>query len=151
MVHGPPLPLSPEFPLLQLAQIIQYRQQVGAWIRNSGPRHRLTISAGGRCLAVVIGEDLGELLGCCAQVVVRAQGSVVIIPAEAVIRWRALQVVTGTPHLPSAERLKEIFPDVEVAGGGFRVPMQDHSPEEVLANCLAHGIQVMESRVVYVV
>src|ERR671921_949046 len=149
MFPGPPLPLSPEFPLFKLVQVIHHRRQVGAWIRGSGSRHRLTISAGDRCVAVVIGEDLGELLGCCAQVVLRVGAGVVVVPAELAIQWRALQVVTGMPHLPAAERLKQIFPDVEVDSTGFRVPTRSSSPEEILASCLAHGIQVMKTGIVY--
>jgi hypothetical protein len=58
-------------------------------------------------------------------------------------------VVTGTQHLPTRERLKEIFPDAEVDTTGFKVPTRSSSPEEVLARCLAHGIQVMKTGIVY--
>jgi len=149
MFAGPPLPLSPDFPLRRLLPLIHDKQQVGAWIGHSGTRHRLTISADGRCVAVMIGEDLGELLGCCSHLVLRAGAGAVVIAAEAVIRWRALQVVTGMPHLPSMERLRQIFPEAEVDPSGFRVLTQYSSPEEVLANCLEHGVQVRESRIVY--
>ena len=149
MFAGPPLPLSPHFPLRRLLPLIHDKQQVGAWVVQSGARHRLIISADGRCAAVMIGEDLGELLGCCGELVLRAGAGAVVIPAEAVIGWRALQVVTGMQHRPSAERLKEIFPGAELEAGGFRVPMQSHSPEEVLANCMSHGIPVVKSQVVY--
>jgi hypothetical protein len=149
MFTGPPLPLPPEFPLRQLIPLINDKQNAGAWVRDSGPAHRLTITANGRCAALVIGQDLGELLQGCAQLVLRAGANAVCVGVEAVIQWRALQVVTAMPHLPSPERLKEIFPGAEIEAGGFRVPTRSHSPEDVLANCLLHGIPVRESRVVY--
>jgi hypothetical protein len=149
MFTGPPLPLPTEFPLRQLIPLINDKQHAGAWVRDSGPAHRLTITAGGRCIAILIGQDLGELLRGCTQLVLRAGSCPVCVTAEAVIQWRALQVVTAIPHLPSLERLKQIFPDAEIEAGGFRVPTQHHSAEEVLANCVLHGIPVMESRVVY--
>jgi hypothetical protein len=149
MFAGPPLPLSPDFPLRRLLPLIHDRQQIGAWVGHSGVRHRLTISADGRCAAVMIGEDLGELLGCCSHLVLRSGAGAVVVAAEGVIRWRALQVVTGLPHLPSVERLRQIFPEAEVEATGFKISTQCSSPEEVLANCIEHGVQVRESRIVY--
>jgi hypothetical protein len=149
MFAGPPLPLSPDFPLRRLLQFIHDKQQVGAWVAHSGSRHRLTISADGRCAAVTVGEDLGELLGCCSHLVLRGGADALVIAAEAVIRWRALQVVTGTPYLPSAERLRQIFPEAELDATGFRISTRCSSPEELLANCLERGVQVKESRIVY--
>ena len=149
MFTGPPLPLPPEFPLRQLIPLVKDTQQVGVWIRHSGALHRLTISAEGRCVAITIGQDLGALLRCCSQVVLRAGSSPLAISAEALIRWRALQVVTGAPHLPDVQLLQEIFPGAEINPTGFRVPTCSRSPEEVLAECVRHGVPVVQSRISY--
>jgi hypothetical protein len=81
--------------------------------------------------------------------VVRSGTRALVVKTEALIQWRALQVVTGTPYLPCAERLKEIFPEADLDLAGFSVPTQGRTPEEVLAKCVAHGIPVAESRIVY--
>jgi hypothetical protein len=73
----------------------------------------------------------------------------VALDAAVIIHWRALQVVTSTPHLPSQERLNEIIPGARRECSGFHVPIRTGHPECVLATCLTHGIRVMESRVVY--
>jgi hypothetical protein len=149
MFSGPPLPLPPEFPLLQLIPLINERKQVGAWVREAGSGHRLTIVAKGRCALVVIGEDLGQLLRCCTHVVLRAGSGAVALAAEEVIRWRALQVVTATPHLPGPELLDHIFPGAQLEPTGFSVPTSTRSPEEVLSECVRRGIPVVETMVVY--
>jgi hypothetical protein len=123
--------------------------QAGAWVRDSGPPHRLTITAEGRSLAVTLGEDLGQLLQCCGRIVVRDGSVPLLVPAEALVRWRALQVVTGAPLPPFLERLKKIFPEAALDPAGFRTPTAGSSPEEILASCLAQGIPVMQSRIVY--
>jgi hypothetical protein len=149
MFSGPPLPLPSEFPLLQLIPLIHQRAQVGAWVRGAGADHRLTITAKGRCVTVVIGEDLGQLLCCCTHVVLRSTTGAVALPAEELIRWRALQVVIGTPHLPGPALLHDIFPGARLEPTGFSVPTTTRSPEEVLSECVRRGIPVTGSRVVY--
>jgi hypothetical protein len=149
MFSGPPLPLPSEFPLLQLIPLIHQRAQVGAWVRGAGADHRLTIMANGRCATVVIGEDLGQLLCCCTHVVLRSTTGAVALPAEELIRWRALQVVIGTPHLPGPALLHDIFPGARLEPTGFSVPTTTRSPEEVLSECVRRGIPVTGSRVVY--
>jgi hypothetical protein len=149
MFSGPPLPLPSEFPLLQLIPLIHQRAQVGAWVRGAGADHRLTIMSNGRCATVVIGEDLGQLLCCCTHVVLRSTTGAVALPAEELIRWRALQVVIGTPHLPGPALLDDIFPGARLEPTGFSVSTTTRSPEEVLSECVRRGIPVTGSRVVY--
>jgi hypothetical protein len=72
-----------------------------------------------------------------------------VLDAEAIIRWRVLQVITGTPYLPAPERLRELFPEAELDDVGFHIPITKCPPEEVLADCLTHGIRVTGSRIVY--
>jgi hypothetical protein len=149
MFTSPPLPLPPEFPLRQLISLVNEKQQAGAWIRESGACHRLSITASGRCVAVMIGEDLGELLRCCSHVILRADSAPAVVPAGTLIRWRVLEIVTGAAHFSAADRLYQIFPGIELDAEGFRVPIAHHSPEEILADCLQHDISVAKSRVVY--
>ena len=149
MFSGPPLPLPSEFPLLQLIPLIPQRAQVGAWVRGAGAGHRLTIMANGRCATVVIGEDLGQLLCFCTHVVLRSTTGAVVLAAEELIRWRAIQVVIATPHLPGPALLDHIFPGARLEPTGFSVPTTIRSPEEVLSECVRRGIRVTESRVVY--
>lgn len=149
MFSGPPLALAPGFPLRLLPALLQNERGAGAWVRDSGAAHRLTIRAAGLCVAVIIGQDLGQLLQCCVRIVVRNGSVPLLISAEALMRWRSLQVIVGAPHLPTPERLKQIFPEAELEPAGFTMATELRSPEDVLASCVRHGIPVRESRVVY--
>jgi hypothetical protein len=53
------------------------------------------------------------------------------------------------PFLPGLDRLRMQFPDLQIHPTGLSIPIQARSPEEVLAECLANGMQVTESRIVY--
>ena len=149
MLSGAPLPLPPEFPLRRLLRIIGHEYRAGVWVRDSGPPHRLTISADGRSLAVTLGQDLGQLLHSCRRIVVQQKSLPLLVSARELIRWRALQVVLDAPDPSFLQRLKEVFPEAELGPGGGRIPIRGSSPEEILASCLARGISVMESRIVY--
>jgi hypothetical protein len=148
MFSGPPLPLLPSFPVHRLVPLLESRAQAGAWLRGCRTL-RLHARAVGRISNVLIAGDLGVLLQRCAWVVVREGARAVLLQSELLLGWRALQVVTGTPYLPGPERLKELFPDSEVDGLGFRVPTRSCPPEAVLAECLIHGIPVAASRIIY--
>lgn len=149
MFSGPPLPLPHHFQLRQLVTLVGCSKDVGVWLRDCGHNHLLSITADGRCIEVLIGGDLGTLLRCCNRVVVRSGTRAVVVETEALIQWRALAVITGTPYVPCAERLREIFPGANLERAGFWVPIQRRAPEEVLAECMSRGIPVMESRIVY--
>jgi hypothetical protein len=73
----------------------------------------------------------------------------VVLEAETLIQWRAIQVSTSTPYLPGIERLLELFPGLLPNRNGVLVPLRASSPEEVLAGCLAQGLPVTGSRIVY--
>ncbi|MEO8090952.1 MAG: hypothetical protein ABI703_11705 [Gemmatimonadales bacterium] len=94
-------------------------------------------------------SDLGFLLGCCEEVAVREGKRTVVLAADTVIQWRALQVAIATPYLPGLERLKALFPELQVTTNGFVIPLRRESPEEVLAYCLGEGVRVAGSRIVY--
>jgi hypothetical protein len=60
-----------------------------------------------------------------------------------------LQVVTGTPYLPGLERLSDMFRTAHLDPTGFQIPIPTRTPEEVLGECLAYGIPVAGTRIVY--
>ncbi|MDQ3209413.1 MAG: URC4/urg3 family protein [Gemmatimonadota bacterium] len=149
MLHGPPLPLSPDVTLRELLEHRHPPAQLGAWIRGGVRRMYVSeASLRARC-SVLASTDLGFLLGRCAEVAVREGNSTIVLPAEAVIEWRALQVATATPYLPGLDRLHAMFPGLRTIHSGFLVPVVKGSAEEVLAQCLEQGIPVRGSRIVY--
>lgn len=93
--------------------------------------------------------DLGFLLGRCVEVAVREGEQTIILASETVIQWRALQVATAMPYLPHLERLHVLFPQLRVSLSGLHIPVVRCSPEEVLAQCLAEGIPIAGTRIVY--
>jgi hypothetical protein len=149
MFSGPPLPLPPDLPLHQLVGLAPNAEGLGAWVRGRAREVRLCVTAGGQCCRVLVSGDLGLLLGCCRLVAVREGSRPLVLEAETVIQWRTLQVVTATPYLPGLARLQAQFPGLQLNPAGLSVPIRAWSPEVVLAECLAHGIQITESRIVY--
>jgi hypothetical protein len=149
MLTGPPLPLPLDLPIKQLLALTYVHFSVGAWVRD-GPRElRLRLTGAGRRSRILISRDLGLLLRRCRRIVLRQESEAVVLEAEVLIRWRALQVVTGIPCLPGPQLLREIFPEAYFEETGFSMPILEHVPEEVLAECITHGIPVAESRIVY--
>lgn len=117
-----------------------------------GCRHAVGLyGVGASQCRVLVSPDLGFLLGRCNRLALREGDQPVILEAELLIQWRALQVVTATPFLPGLTRLSAIFPGAHLDPSGFQVPIPTQSPEEVLAECLTHGIPVAGSRIVYTV
>jgi hypothetical protein len=149
MFSGPPLPLPRDIPLHQLLAYARQPGTLGAWVRGSVRTLHLYESAGGGSHRLLIGPDLGHLLSRCDKVVLREGTHSVLLDTEAVIGWRVLQVVTATPHLPSLERLNEIFPGAHPNSSGFQVAISSGTPEHILAECLTRGIPVKESRIIY--
>jgi hypothetical protein len=149
MFRGPPLPLLPDLPLSELLAKARATEALGAWVRGSCPRQRIYRVDHGGAGHVLVSSDLGFLLTRCDRVVVREGHRPVVLEAATIIQWRALQVATATPYLPGLERLRILFPGLQSRSNGVLVPLCEHSPEEVLARCLAEGVQVIGSRVVY--
>lgn len=152
MFQGPPLPLSPDVSLNQLLTLASSGRPLGAWVRASLPRlriYQLPCSGPRTRFVVLASSDLGYLLGRCREVAVRERERTRVLPAEVVIQWRALQVATATPHLPGIQRLEAEFPGLQASVLGLLIPTRLQSPEEVLARCLAQGVRVMGSRVIY--
>jgi hypothetical protein len=158
MFAGSPLPLVPNFPLAQLLALVHPialghspATGLGVWLRGIDGATPMVVVGGrrGRCCKMLLSGDLGLLLNRCHHIALRDQSGALILPAEALIHWRALQVVMAIPCLPAEEKLREIFPAAVLDPVGFRVPVERVSPETVLAECLRHGIMVTESRIVY--
>lgn len=149
MFYGPPLPLLPDVPLSKLLGYQRRPGQFGAWIRGSVRRLHVYRVPPCSQRPVLASADLGFLLGRCVEVAVRAGGETIVLASEEIIQWRALQVATAMPHLPSLERLRAVFPQLDVSLSGIRIPVGSCSPEEVLAQCLAEGIHIGGTRIVY--
>jgi hypothetical protein len=150
MFSGPPLPLPSDLSLNFLLAQLRPSETLGAWVRCSA--HELRVHDTGRRSGerVLVSADLGFLLGRCNRVALREESAPVVLDAETVIQWRTLQVITALPHLPGVERLAQQFPGIiHCSPLGLLIPISTGSPEEVLAECLATGIQVTTSRVVY--
>jgi hypothetical protein len=148
MFSGPPLPLQLDLPLDFLLDNVRVSEILGAWVKCSTQlRLHNATRTGGR---ILVSADLGFLLGRCNRVALREASTPVILDADTVIRWRTLQVITGLPYLPGIERLARQFPGI-IRSGPLEVliPIATGSPEEVLAECLAAGMQISGSRVVY--
>jgi hypothetical protein len=156
MPAGPPLPIPSDYPLARLIELVKPidlgrapSAGLGVWLRDVAGALPMNVAARGRCCRVLLSGDLGLLLGRCSHVVVREGSRPQVLPAEALIQWRALQVVTSMPCLPSLDRLQQIFPGAVFERAGFRVPVGSIAPEVVLAECLTQGITVTESRITY--
>jgi hypothetical protein len=115
-------------------------------VRESIRTLEIHYSSKGRLL---VSPDLGLLLGRCSRVALREGTEPVVLAVDRLIQWRALQVVTATPFLPGPERLSAILRGAHLDPTGFRIPLGTCSPEEVLAECVAHGIEVAGSRIIY--
>jgi hypothetical protein len=149
MLAGAPLPLSPRTPLSYLLALTRRADPLGAWV--SACRHPVWIYQLAQCTRhqVVASSDLRLLLRRCTHIALRENRRLTVLPSEAVIQWRALQVSTSTPYLPGLERIRVLFPRLQVTRGGFQVPLHAESPEEVLSRCVSEGVRVTGSRVVY--
>jgi hypothetical protein len=148
MFFGPLRPLSPEIRLSDLLRHISPARELGAWVSGCPSGRRLNL-AQGRPVSLLLSADLGFLLHRCSRIVVRQGEKPSTLNAESIIQWRALQVVTATPWLPGYQRLAEQLPGVHLKPDGVVVPLRTRSPEEVLAECLASGLQISSSRVIY--
>jgi hypothetical protein len=149
MFAGSPLPLGPDFPLQQLFTQAACLGAVGVWVQAAKYSAEINGTAGSSGCKLLASPDLGFLLRRCSHVVLREGFQAVVLSAELLIQWRALQVVTATPHLPAIEQLREVFHGICPDPIGFRISLKGRGPEEVLAGCLVHDIPVLGTSVVY--
>lgn len=149
MFLGPPLPLSPDLPLSELLARARFPGPLGAWVRPCIRTLRVHQLSPPACRWVLASPDLGFLLTRCNHIAIREGERLVVLEAERVIHWRALQVATATPYLPGLARLQGLFPELHATASGFVVPVRKESAEEVLALCVEEGMLVTGSRIVY--
>jgi hypothetical protein len=149
MFSGPPLPLQPDLPLNRLFSRVCSPGGLGAWVRCARNGVRIWGTGKSARCWVLVSPDLGFLLGRCSHIALREGTAAVVLEAESVIQWRTLQVATATPYLTGLQRLSAQFPGLHADGADLLVPLPTGSPEEVLAECLASGVQVTGSRIVY--
>jgi hypothetical protein len=122
---------------------------LGVWFR--GARRSLALVATLDCHAhlLLIDSDLGRLLRRCSAVLVRLGPDVAAVPADELIRVRALRIVAGLPYVPTIEALCALFPDSRDVPAGVEVPLRHRSAEEILAACATARTPILCSRVVY--
>jgi hypothetical protein len=149
MLQGSPLPLSPDVPLSKLLACARPAEPLGAWLRSGAPRLLVCRLRRRSDRVVLASSDLGLLLRRCTHVALREGKRTSVLRAETVIHWRALQVVTAMPYLPAFQRLKAQLPQVRASLRELLIPLGLQTPEEVLARCVAEGIRVAGSRIVY--
>jgi hypothetical protein len=135
-------------PLCHVLALDQAPETLGAWVRTSARSFHICEIAG-HARRVLVSPDLGFLLAHCNRVAVREGEQPVVLETEVLIQWRALQVATATPYLPGLERLRGVFPDLQVTMGGVVVPLARRTPEEVLARCVAERLPVKGSCLLY--
>jgi hypothetical protein len=135
-------------PLCHLFALAQPPGTLGAWVRTSARSIHIYEIAGHGC-RVLVGPDLGFLLAHCNRVFLREGDQPVVLETDVLIQWRALQVATATPFLPGLERLRGVFPDLQVSMGTVVVPLATRTPEEVLARCVAEELPVRGSCLLY--
>ena len=150
MFQGILRPLTATLPLHSLLAHSRPRELLGAWVSPHPKRRRIYLhGAGGALASLLLSHDLGFLLTRCGRVALQG-GQLLVLAADTIIRWRALQVATATPYLPGLARLQALFPGLRVTADGFLVPVPEGSPEEILGLCIEEGVRVTGSRIVYV-
>jgi hypothetical protein len=126
---GPLLPLDPAVPLVQVLEHLGQGDRLGAWLR--GCRRFILHESTAGCRRLILSPDLGFLLRHCDRVALKGDTELVVLETEKIIQWRALQVVTSSPYLQ------------------LLLPLSGSTPEEILGQLLARGIQVAESSITY--
>jgi hypothetical protein len=149
MLSGSPLPLSQDIPLHQLLTCASHPGTLGAWVRSSARTVLLYEAVLGSIRHLLIGPDLGHLLGRCDRIALRLEAQPVVLDAGAIVRSRAMQVITASPYLSGLDRLRALFPGLESSATGLMVPLSTCPPEQVMAELLASGVQIVGTSIVY--
>jgi hypothetical protein len=145
MIPGAPARLPSSFPLRRALGFAHPGEPLGAWVRTG--RCPLHLRVGGR--ALLASAELAYLLRRCGRVLVRHGARARVLSTEQLIAWRTLQIVVGAPWLPDVGRLRELYPDIQVAGRHLLLPLGLDGAESVLAACAAERIPVSASWIAY--
>jgi len=149
MFQGLLRPLPSHLSLRNLLYHTRSTETLGVWLSGCSQRQRIyAVRVAGGSLHV--SADLGLLLARCCRIAVRQGERPVVLEADTLLQWRALQVATAPPYLPGLARLRALFPGLHATTNGLLVPVRQESPEEVLALCVEEGVRVTGSRIVYV-
>jgi hypothetical protein len=62
---------------------------------------------------------------------------------------RILHVAITGQYVIALERVSRQFPALRPTAAGFVLPLRESTPEEVLAACLAEGVRVTGSKVIF--
>jgi hypothetical protein len=146
MLPGAPSRLPSTFPLRRALSLAHPGELLGVWVRTG--RWPLRLRAGGR--ALLVGADLGALLYQCGRIALRGGGRALVLPADRLIAWRTLQIVTGAPWLPRVQELRAIYPGLRVARGRLALPIGLDGAEPALAACAAARVPVRATWIEYV-
>lgn len=149
MFEGTLLPLPPDVSLSTLLAWAAPAEPLGAWVEGRVGRFHVYQHRHSDRGRVLVSSNLGFLLGCCNNVAVREGARTTVLPADTVIHWRALHVATASAYLPGIDGLQVQFPGIQASVKGLLIPIGLQSPEEILVRCLAEGMQVVASRIVY--
>ena len=147
MRYATPSRLLPSTTLRSLTRLAAPGEVIGAWLRPGRRPMRILTPTGG----VLACGDLGFLLRRCGRIVVRHDGRPAAVEAERLIAWRALQIVTGTSHLPQLRELRAWYPALRVEQGRIVLPVGLDGGEAALAACAAVRLPVTASSIVYAV
>lgn len=145
MLPGAPSQLPPAVLLPTVLALARPGELLGAWLR--GCRTPFRLQAAHRSL--LIGSDLGALLRSCLHVAVRVGCEVTAAKAEQLAAWRTFQIVTGAPSQPGLDRLRALYPGLNIRGSRIALPISFGAPEEVLAACAVARVPVLSSWIDY--
>ena len=110
---------------------------------------RLLLELASQGVAVMLASrDLSAVRPFAARVVALAQGTLREVSAlGGVAGERALELAVSSP-IPDCERLSTRIQGIVRRGERLRIPLNRHSPEEILSQCRTLGIAVNHSRVI---
>jgi hypothetical protein len=148
MFPGSPAPLRPTVSLHHIVTLARSGELLGAWVRGCRRTCRIQLVgiSGRPCL--LAGSDLGVLLHRCGRIVVW-DGRPYAVESSRLIRCRVLQIILGTPYLPTPCQLRALYPGLRTGEGTIALPIGLGSAEEALSLCAAEKVQVVGSRIEY--
>src|SRR5687768_13123045 len=149
MFPGSPARVRPAIALQSLIPLTRPGSVLGVWLRGCLRPAAVRCPAPGGARHLLMAEDLGYLLGRCAQVVVRDGERMRPVPSGVLVGWRVLEVVLGAPYLPTPDQLRALFPAARVHEGVLTLPLGLGSAEEALAVCAAQRLPVAATRIAY--
>jgi hypothetical protein len=122
---------------------------LGAWVRGCRRALRLHVAALGHVCRLLAAQDLGFLLRHCNRIAIRHGQDIAVLPADRLIAWRTLQIVTGAPYLPDLQQLRVLYSGLRLSRGRIAVAIGRDSGQAALAACAAARVPVLATWVDY--